>query len=62
MVDIIRKDNLTDLLQSQPTQSSGSNQPTPQPQATPSQGKPASAATGNNGETITLGQDVIKSK
>lgn len=66
MVDILRKDNLTDLIHSTPPANSGNNpQPTqqaPTQQPSSNQGKPAPTATGSNGETITLGQGDIKVK
>jgi len=63
MVDIIRKDNLTDLIHSQPTQSgSGNNTPTPPQQSGGNQGQPASQVVSSTGTTITLGQDNIKKK
>ncbi|GEM_PF-3642907 len=66
MVDVIRKDNLTDLIHATPPSNGGNgNQPTqqtPQQQPSGNQGKPAPTATGSNGEVITLGQESIKVK
>jgi hypothetical protein len=63
MADMIRKDNLTDLIHSQPAaSSSGNNQPS-QPQSSEgNQGKPASQVVSNNDSTVTLGQETIKTK
>lgn len=63
MVDIIRKDNLTDLVQNPPTPtSSGNTQPTQTQPTNSNQGKPATQAINSDGQVITLGQGISKTK
>lgn len=63
MLDILRKDNLTDLVQNPPTPSNSGNTQPAQPQPTSSnQGKPATQATNSDGQVITLGQGISKTK
>ncbi len=63
MVEVIRKDNLTDLVQAPPpTNNGGNTTPTPQQPNSGNHGQPATQATNSNGQVIQLGQNNIKVK